>query len=235
MNHMKLSVKLIGAFAVVAVITLIVGAIGFWGVAQTDKALTEVAEVRLPSIAALDIINEAQTAIESNQRTILIPELYKDGTEIERFHLKNTEIWARVDKAWKIYEPLPQSQEEAATWKQFTPAWEAWKRDSQRFNELIKAGKRDEALGLATGPLRDSFTGAEELVTKLVQINDQIANTYSKDALAQADFDRMMVSAGMLLGVVVAVLMGVFLSRSITKPIARVQRCPGAWAAIDFQ
>ncbi|MYM99066.1 hypothetical protein GTP90_35000, partial [Rugamonas sp. FT81W] len=32
---------------------------------------------------------------------------------------RKQEIWAGIDKGWKIYEPLPQEPEEEALWKVF--------------------------------------------------------------------------------------------------------------------
>jgi len=222
MKDLKLSVKLIGGFCVVATITLIVGLIGFWGVAQTDKALTEVAEVSLPSVDALQTINEAKTAVEAAQAMLLIPEINSNSGERARENKEIADAFGRADKAWKIYEPLPQSKEEAAIWKQFLPAWEAWKKDTQRFDELIKAGKRAEAFTLATGKMRESFDLAEKYISELVQLNNKIGHEFAGRAMAQADVNKILNVVGMLIGFIAALLLGIFLSRSITKPINRV-------------
>jgi methyl-accepting chemotaxis protein len=33
----------------------------------------------------------------------------------------------QFDKAWKVYDALPQSTEEEKVWKQFVKDWDAWK------------------------------------------------------------------------------------------------------------
>ena len=222
MKDMKLSVKLIGGFSIVAAITLIVGLIGFWGVAQTDNALTDLDENSLPSVAALQTINEAQTAVDAAQSMLLVPEVFSSSADRARENKEIADAFGRVDKAWKIYAPLPQSKEEAAIWKAFVPAWEAWKKDSQRFDDLIKAGQRAEALSLAMGKMRVSFDLAEKHIDELVQINIKNGRESGDRAMAQADVARILVVAGMLIGFIAALLLGIFLSRSITKPINRV-------------
>ena len=40
------------------------------------------------------------------------------------------------EAAWKIYEQLPQTREEAETWKQFVPAWNAWRAENNKVMQL---------------------------------------------------------------------------------------------------
>ena len=222
MKNMKLSVKLIGAFAVVALFCLIVGFIGWLGIFTTEKALNEVNDNTLPSVQAMEIINEAQTDIKAYQRTLLIPEFVKSNSEVERFHKKIAAAWERVDKAWKIYEPIPRTKEEEAAWKQFVPMWELWKKQSNEFDELIKAGKRDEAISLATGKLRESFDHSEKLIDELIEINMKGVKEDEHDAESKASLDKYLALAAMLIGSFLALGFGIFLSRSITNPINRV-------------
>ncbi|MCX5828969.1 MAG: methyl-accepting chemotaxis protein [Deltaproteobacteria bacterium] len=222
MGKMKLSVKLIGGFAIVALICVIVGILGWKGIYDTEKALKEVNDNRLPSVNALQIIKEAQTDIKSNQRSLLIPEVNKSSDDLQRLTKNNADAWGRVDKALKIYEPLPQTKEEEAVWKQFKPAWEAWKKDSQGFDELIKAGKRDEAVTLTLGNLRESFFRAEKPIDELVDINMKAAKEEGTAAESKASFAKYLALAGMLIGTFLSLGFGIFLSTVITRPINRV-------------
>ena len=191
MKDIKLSVKLIGGFVVVALITLIVGFIGFWGVSQTDNALMEVAKVRLPSVAALQTIKYDQQVIIEAQRSLMIPEFNKNSSDFEHQTKYIVGAWDSADKNWKIYEILPKTKEEEAISKQFQPAWEAWKKESQEFDELIKVGKRDEAVNLALGKLRQSSYRVEEHINELLQLNMKIAHEFSTPALARADVSKI--------------------------------------------
>lgn len=66
--------------------------------------------MRLPSIEALHLIQQAQTAIKVSERTVLLPDL-EDGT-LAHEQERRKAAWERVDKGWKIYELLPQTMEE---------------------------------------------------------------------------------------------------------------------------
>jgi methyl-accepting chemotaxis protein len=222
MKNMKLSVKLIGAFATVAFIFLIVGFIGWLGISTTEKALLDVNDNTMPSVNAMHIINEAQTDIKSNQRTMFIPEFVKSSGEIERFNKNVDQAYERAEKAWKIYELIPRTKEEELVWKQFVPAWEAWKKDNQSLSELMKAGKRDEAISLAMGKQRESFNQAEKLLVEIIEINLKGAQEAEHAAESSANLDKYLALAAMLIGTFLALGLGIFLSRSITLPINRV-------------
>lgn len=222
MKNMKLSVKLIGGFAIVAMICVIIGVLGWKGISDTEKALHGVYDDTLPGVQSLLIISEAQTAIKSAQRTLLTPELNKSSSDAERLNKQIADAWGRVEKALKIYEPLPQSKEEEAVWKQFKPAWEAWKKDNQGFDELMKAGKRDEALTLVMGKQRESFNHAEKLIDELVGDMMKEAKEAEHVAESKASRDKYLALAGIFIGAFLSLGFGIFLSISITRPMNRV-------------
>ncbi|MEN6315070.1 MAG: MCP four helix bundle domain-containing protein, partial [Clostridiaceae bacterium] len=60
MKNMKLSVKLMTGFILIACIILVGGAVGWYGIYQTENALKNVNDVRMPGIQALATIKEAQ-------------------------------------------------------------------------------------------------------------------------------------------------------------------------------
>lgn len=171
MKSMKLSVKLIGGFLIVAFITLTVGLLGWRGMSQTDEALVEVASTRLPSVLGLEMMNTAQNAVQRAERSLLIPEYFKDEREREHQYKRVEGAWKDAENGWKIYEPLPQTKEEEGIWSNFKPVWDAWKRDHKKVIELVKNGSRDEAFAYSNGKGRESFTLAQKLLGDLIELN----------------------------------------------------------------
>lgn len=136
--------KLMVSFMSVAAITMVVGLIGFGGALMMGNALEEVAEVRLPSVGSLLEVQNSAENIRGTLRTLLIPGLdpeirNRQYTNIER----ERDAWR---SAWAVYEPLPQTPEEARVWNQFVPTWENWDRQNNRFLEI--SGRVDQ-LGMA--------------------------------------------------------------------------------------
>ena len=224
LNKMKLSTKLIGGFIIVAIITLVVGCIGWYGVSQISGHLKEVGEVRLPSIQALLIISEAQTAVDSAENALLTVELDAAGREAQ--YARINDAFKRAEGAWKIYEPLPQTAKEKSVWDKFVPAWERWKKDdaefvrlSKEFDAIKSEDTRKKMIQQALVTNGVSFAAAESLLNELVQINGDVAEEARNTASSDAVMVTGIAIAGMIIGTILALLLGIFLSISITRPM----------------
>jgi methyl-accepting chemotaxis protein len=79
---MKLGHKLLGGFLAVAVITLIVGGIGFVGSSLMMQSLDKISKNTLPSIQALYTIQENQTSVLLGERSLLLAET-RDEVEFQ--------------------------------------------------------------------------------------------------------------------------------------------------------
>jgi len=134
LSNLKLKTKLLGGFLLVAIVTTIVGGIGYWGIVGLGGRIHEIADVRLPSVASLLEIKIGAERVKAVQRTLLDPDL--DPVTRERQPQVLAAARKQYEEAWKIYEPLPQTVEEAEVWKQFVPAWQLWRNDNNEFFRL---------------------------------------------------------------------------------------------------
>ncbi len=186
--------KLITAFTTVAAITLLLGIVGYYGAVNSGQAINEIGSVRLPSVSSLLVMSEAQTAVDSAENALLSRDI--DLKLREEKYATFANAWKRAEEAWKIYEPLPQTIEEESTWKQFVPAWEAWKKDHQNYVSLSREydktvesqRKGDEFYqkmadqALKVNPI--TFGKAENLINQIVELyrskTDNSQATYSR-------------------------------------------------------
>ena len=134
LHNMTIFKKLIAAFSAVAAITLFLGALGYYDAVRNDQDICEIGRSRLPSVQSLLVINESSQRIKAAQRTFLNP----DATNADRKRQlqRIAEARNKYQAAWKIYEPLPHTAEEAAVWQEFVPAWEQWKKDNDDFLKI---------------------------------------------------------------------------------------------------
>jgi len=141
MKNLKLSVKLMGGFLFVSLITVIIGFAGWLGLRSVSHDLQEVGEVRLPSILGLEMINEAQTAVAKAERSLLIPQIIMNEAD-KNLQVRNIDkAWKNAETGFKIYEPLTQTKEEEMLWKTFKPLWETWKKEHENVISLAMAGQ----------------------------------------------------------------------------------------------
>ena len=211
LKTMKLGQKIISGFCLVTVISAAMGIFGYYGINQLMGFQEEVSGVRLPSIQGLLIISEAQTAVKAATRSLLVPGLANERIENQFRYIK--EALARADQAWKIYEPLPQTTEEATTWKEFVPAWESWIKDVQQTEKNFKTyqagngkAEHERMLEFAMDTEAKSFQQAEGLLNKLVEINVKVA----EEAALAADARSGLIKKSMI--VVVMTVIGLALA-----------------------
>ncbi|MFO7910719.1 MAG: MCP four helix bundle domain-containing protein [Desulfotignum sp.] len=156
-KQMKLGTKLMLGFGVVAVITLILGIVGYYGAIKGEGSVQEIGGVRLPSVDSLQVIHAEAEGIRGTMRTLSIPGL--DDDMRQRQYQNLAEARKHYEAAWKVYEPLPQTDEEARLWQQFVPAWNAWRAENNKFMEIMqqwdKLGMADPML---LGRQVESFT-----------------------------------------------------------------------------
>lgn len=146
---MKLSTKLIAGFAAVAVITAITGLLGLFGTWKTSASLEEVGGVRLPSVQGLLMMAEGQSAAGMSMRTLTISELSIEQRKTQYERLAG--YLQKTDQGRKIYEPLPQTTEEAKIWNEFVPVWQSWRTELDKAVALSKKFddfKIDDAMDL---------------------------------------------------------------------------------------
>jgi CHASE3 domain sensor protein len=143
LKNMRLSAKLIGGFVVVALITFTIGTVGWWGVHKISGDLGEISQVRLHSIQALLEIESNAATVSVALRTLLSQKLTIEDRQEQ--YKKIASAREAYQKAWNIYEPLPQTPEEAEQWKAFVPAFEIWRQANQ---VIIEKSKEIEKSGI---------------------------------------------------------------------------------------
>ncbi len=139
---MKVFGKLMGAFALVALIGALAGGIGWWGIRDTEKSLEVVGQERLPAVQGLGLMLEGLNAVKSAERTMMISSLSAEERQHELQQLG--ERWGLVEKGRRLYEGVPQDAEEMAVWKKVVPALERLKGEHQRVVDLVGSVDLDD-------------------------------------------------------------------------------------------
>ena len=139
--NITIAKKLIAGFSAVAGITLILGALGYYGLSKSAQAIEELGNNQLPSVQSLLVISENAERIKAALRTYLNADV--KGADRKRQPETIAKARKEYKAAWDVYESLPHSSEDAATWKEFVSAWEQWQTDN---DELLKLNAEQEAM-----------------------------------------------------------------------------------------
>ncbi|MBF0303526.1 MAG: methyl-accepting chemotaxis protein [Desulfamplus sp.] len=123
-KNFKLGSKLMLGFGTVAMIALILGIIGYYGAVKNGEAINEIGAVRLPSVESTLDMEMAIHKIIRHVRNLLIPSLTVE--DYERQYNGIAESAKDYQKAFEIYEPLPQTSEERIEWEAFMKIMPEW-------------------------------------------------------------------------------------------------------------
>jgi len=219
---MKLGHKLLGGFLAVAVITLIVGGIGFVGSSLMMQSLDKISKNTLPSIQALYTIQENQTSVLLGERSLLLAET-RDEVEFQTQRLAMQ--WAEIEKQRAIYQGLEKTPAEQRIWDQILPVWNQWEMSHKQVVELASQGTaeaRRKARALSYGPVRTNYMECERLLEELFKVTEESVRAEDKKADIVAGRVRLINILAMLGGLLLAVVIGYFLTRAITRSVTRV-------------
>ena len=239
LKDIKIGKKLAISFSLVLLLSITIGLVGYNGMQIIKQQHTEVSEVRLPSIQALLIISEAQTAVDAAENALLSKKINSElkAAAYKRFD----DAKKRADDAWKIYAPLPQTPEEEKVWNAFVPAWETWWQYHQTYVELAKKYHSDTTeqnynamSNYALITIAEPFSKAEQLLNQLVKINQQVAVSTNIKAAQQINNAVILLLIIVLISIILSVTIGVIITNSITKPLQESLRLANAVALGDL-
>jgi methyl-accepting chemotaxis protein len=189
-KNMKLRTKMLLSFGAVAMITLLLGLLGYYGAFKSYQAMDGIGNVQLPSVDSLLILKENAEKIRGTMRTLAIPGL---SAEIRQRQYGNM-AKAREDyeRAWKIFEALPHTPEAGELWKQFVPAWNGWREESNKYLDLAKQIDRNGISDpLALARQIEQFTKDHYIAVQRV-----LHLLYMKDAMFTGGDDHTACNAG---------------------------------------
>ncbi len=224
--YLTVRTKLILLLAMAILATVFIGLAGSFGIRQTSASVQEIGDVRLPSILGLGVVNEGQTALRANILSALIHENdYKAHEKFAAIVVERKAIWARVEKGWKVYEPLPQTPEEEKLWKQFIKQWDDWKLSAEKTADVVadlsksRSDAEQRALFVTFFKRLDDsnplFNAAESTLQKIVDLNERVGLEQVVTAnAAAAQSNVLMLSIGGT-AMVLLILFGTFIIRGI--------------------
>ncbi len=224
-NNLKMMPKLIGSFSLVALIVLVIGIVGYSSIARIYESLEEVSVQHLPSMEALQVLNAAQMEVNSIEKLLLIPEVQGDMREEQYNRLKVLREMANDTLA--TYESFPRTEEQDTLWNEFTPLWEKWRKDHEGYievyNETDDAGNRDWDKISQQTMLVDqvSFEKARALLGQITDLNATLVESFKEATEASVTRTKTVMVIAMTIGIIAAIVFGLFLSLSLTRPIAK--------------
>jgi uncharacterized phage infection (PIP) family protein YhgE len=222
----SLKFKLILSFCVVAVITLIVGFIGWRGTVNLEDKIKEISDENIPKIRNVALMREYVVSLKLADRSLLFD---TDQATYDRIYKSYENAIKKIPEAADIYEKIPKLAGTEAKWKETRPILNKWIEDEINVIKMIAEYKKtknpdtykiayDKSLNETTKDyyvLREAFDELEKMTS---EYNEKLQT----EAIREGHTAILLTLSGMILGALTAIMLGVFLSIAISKPINKV-------------
>ena len=217
----KLSTKLFISFALCALITLVVGIIGSQGIGDLSNSLKLTFSNNLVSVAKT---NETKANAIAQNRDLyrLLSAVAADAPQSAKDQVVASlrENRAQAEKAYAAYRTTPLEDDERAAGDLIDKDWPAYQAAIDRAVSVALAGDVGAARTLVDGEVRDIYL---KVMNELNIMVDSNARQTGEGAVAAGKTEsaaKLNLYVGIGVAFLAAFLLGLFISRVISRPIA---------------
>ncbi|QJW98027.1 methyl-accepting chemotaxis protein [Frigoriglobus tundricola] len=221
LRAVRLAPRLVGAFALVALLCAVIGYVGLDALSRANDVQVHSNANAVPASTSLAKMRSSLLTLQRIERGLCIAARNKRDKD-------QAEMLALVESAWKThfdgrktYESLAWDDAQKALWPQYLAHFEDWKRDHDAIIAAYRAGNVDGAEALILGNAPKSKLLFDDL-QKMFDIQDEFARANEAQGRRVFESARETV-AGLAIGAaVLAVALGVLITRSVVRPLGEV-------------
>ncbi|WP_428565180.1 MAG: methyl-accepting chemotaxis protein [Solidesulfovibrio sp. DCME] len=224
MKNISIQWRLLGGFCLVTLMTAVLGVSSFRGFGDITDSVGKVSGTILPSVEALADIRYNLMVIFGLQKVLL----FKDVPDRAKLYADIDAARKRYMDAVGKYEKLPKNEAAIKPWNDFTRLIEKARDENRKTLSFLKDWEQDnsredyyrQALSSAlTGASDVTIHEAMEALGRVIQIN--VDDSAREGAAAARDAAANIRLAGIVLGlaVVLSLVLGVCITRSIVGPL----------------
>jgi methyl-accepting chemotaxis protein len=228
--NMKIGVRLAIGFASVLALVVMVAVLGYTRISALNAEVERVTTDMFPKTVAANDVIDAVNVIARRLRNAYIFQGAESAKELDQIAEQRKIISERLEKLEKTIS----SDVGKTALKKVTDARTQYVASQERYIELLKGGKRDEAAVLLGGDLRNTQGEYIAAVNALVDLQTELVITAGKEAEAMADSAERMLLILAGAAAVATALIGWLLTRSITVPTRKLMNGADKMAVGDF-
>ncbi|BCS44509.1 chemotaxis protein [Pseudomonas amygdali pv. tabaci str. ATCC 11528] len=215
-NRTSFAKKLMAAFIVCAMITLAVGGLGMLGINRLSDALELTFSNNLVSVANT---NETMTALTTHNRGLYRLLDAKDKATADKMRQSINAELERAQKVYAVYRATPLEDDERAAGDQYDALMPAYISASQNIFDLQQAGKLEDARNRLNALADGEFNKARGYLQIMIDSNKRQIKEGAEAADRLQSNSVFMLTAGIVIAFVVAIMLGILITRMITGPL----------------
>lgn len=231
LKNVKLSVKLFFAMGIIAVATVIVGAIGHIQITGLGNNMHNIGNMRIPDIVDYEKMNIDRARIRSNTLEVFLQEGKRDAREeISNIFKEKKEIWKSVEKTYASMQSRPRQTELGKQlMTRVDGEYKEWRKSHEEIDLLLSRLSTETDTTTKAMLFRNFKAAYENAVIYANQMGEtfdelasnNINNTTEmvKENNIQAQTAKMFMITITSIAVVVSIIIAIVLTRAITGPV----------------
>lgn len=218
LRNMNIAPRAFLGFACIGALMLFLGVFALNQMGKIRGATEDITLSSVPSIRALDDFTQLTLRLRLLSYRLLTnrePEVQQKT--LEAFELRNQQIRT----AQSVYEKLIDSREERSAYDDYVRLLGQYRQIEERMKSLSRNNQIEELRTLLNTELLSNSEAVNAVLTRLLGINNSMANDSNQKAAEQYDSAFELVVALLVLATALTMLFAWLLTRSITLPIAQ--------------
>ncbi|SDZ60497.1 methyl-accepting chemotaxis protein [Pseudomonas sp. NFIX28] len=207
------------SFALIALLAVALGAFSLLEMRRMNEQSLEVDKNWLPSIVAANAVALTSTQIRTLTLRLLV---VRDSNDVAELLPRVVQLDEQLSAQQKVYETLISDPAEKAAYERFVRVRALYLQDQQRVLELIREGRKAEAVAIVDGG--PFLANADAMLKELLAVVE--INTHGGEAAATRSNEVFHSAVGLVLAILALVLaltvgLAIVLTRSIVRPLGQ--------------
>ncbi len=230
LNNLKIGVRLGIGFAITLALLIAISVVGITRIAAMNAEVDSLVKDKFQkTVQANDIIDAVNTVAVQLRNAFILKEVEAQKA-LDVIPEQRKIISDRLEKLDKTIT----SDKGKELLGKIKAARTGYVAAQDKFFELLKANRRDEAAALIAGDLRKTQTDYTQSVNTLVDYQTELMDKSGKDAEIMADGAERLMSIIAVVAALLTIVVGWLITRSITRPVGEALAVADNMAEGDF-
>ena len=230
MNNLKIGVRLAIGFAVTLALLIVISTVAVMRINALNVEIEGMVNDKFPKTVQTNNVVDAINAIARHLRNAYIYSGGEQQKSLDSIGEERKIISENIDKLEKTIT----SDKGKEILGKLRSARAEYVTQQDKFLELLRANKRDEIVVLMQGALRTTQTAYLKVTNDLIDFQTALMTQAGKDADDMANSSERLLMVLAVVAALLAVAMGFFITRSITRPVGAALGVAEKIAAGDF-
>ncbi|HWA74140.1 MAG TPA: methyl-accepting chemotaxis protein [Polyangiaceae bacterium] len=231
----SLKTKLLAAFAMVSLLTAVVGVFGLSVIKDLSALTLDTTESLAPTLEGVGRVRYYFARVLWLTQKGALAMQQGDKDEFARVREARTIALGEVAKTMAACDALESAPDERPVWQEVTAKMDAWKATNAEMWRDIEAGELDKAWQVGARTANGQIDATIAALHNAMEVERRQLREATASATSQASGAHRVMWTAIALGALAAFTLGMLLTLSITRPIEQLKKAALALAEGDIE